>query len=65
MNHQLLKDKIKEKGLKKQHIAKELKLSSYGLNLKLSGKNEFKWSEIEKLILILRLDEKEKKIIFF
>ena len=61
----ILKDTIKEKGFRLDFIAKQLKLSTYGFSLKLNGKNEFKWSEIEKIVELLKLDEKEKKKIFF
>ena len=61
----ILKDTIKEKGFRLDFIAKQLKLSTYGFSLKLNGKNEFKWSEIEKIVELLKLNEKEKKKIFF
>lgn len=61
----ILKDIIKEKGFRLDFIAKQLKLSTYGFSLKLNGKNEFKWSEIEKIVELLKLNEKEKKKIFF
>ena len=57
----VLKETIKEKGFRLDFIAKQLKLSTYGFSLKLNGKNEFKWSEIEKIVELLKLDEKERK----
>ncbi|WP_339009697.1 DUF739 family protein [Fusobacterium animalis] len=65
MKLNILKDIIKEKGFRLDFIAKQLKLSTYGFSLKLNGKNEFKWSEIEKIVELLKLNEKEKKKIFF
>ena len=61
----ILKQTIKEKGFRLDFVAKKLKLSTYRFSLKLNGKNEFKWSEIEKIVELLKLDEKEKKKIFF
>lgn len=65
MKLNVLKEIIKEKGFRLDFIAKQLKLSTYGFSLKLNGKNEFKWSEIEKIVELLKLDEKERKKIFF
>lgn len=64
MKLNVLKETIKEKGFRLDFIAKQLKLSTYGFSLKLNGKNEFKWSEIEKIVELLKLDEKERKKIF-
>lgn len=65
MKFKILKEIIREKGLRQDFIAKKLNLSQYGFSLKLNGKNEFKWSEIEKIITILNLNEEEKNKIFF
>lgn len=65
MKFKILKEIIREKGLRQDFIAKKLNLSQYGFSLKLNGKNEFKWSEIEKIIIILNLNEEEKNKIFF
>lgn len=65
MKIELLKNKIKERGLKFNYIAGKLDLSEYGFSLKLRGTTEFKWSEIEKIVMLLNLSEKEKKEIFF
>ena len=56
MNNERLKNKINENGLKLSFIAKQLELSYYGLQLKLDGKSDFKWSEIVKLNKILNRD---------
>ena len=57
---------IKSKGLKKKAIAQQLRLSSYGLALKLNNKNEFKANEITKLCDILGVKSlREKERLFF
>lgn len=61
-----LKRIIDESGMKKKHIAKKLGLTSYGLQLKIEGKNEFKQKEIQTLCNILNIDSlKKKDEIFF
>lgn len=65
MDVELLKEVIQNKGLKLQYVAKKLGLTGYGLNLKLSGKNDFKVSEANKLIEILNLSKDEIFSIFF
>lgn len=65
MNNERLKNKINENGLKLSFIAEQLELSYYGLQLKLNGKSDFKWSEIVKLNKILNLTEKDRDLIFF
>lgn len=65
MKVKILKEIIREKGLRQDFLAKKLNLSQYGFSLKLNGKNEFKWSEIEKLISILNLNDSERDKIFF
>jgi len=61
----LLKDTIQEKGYKLKYIAEQMGLSSYGLGLKLSGVQEFKVSEINKIIVLLSLSKNEIENIFF
>lgn len=61
----LLKQTIQKKGYKLKYVAKQMGLSSYGLGLKLSGKQEFKVNEVNKLVEILSLTEKEMQEIFF
>lgn len=65
VNETLLKQTIQEKGYKLKYVAKQIGLSSYGLGLKLSGKQEFKVTEINKLIEILSLTDDEIQAIFF
>ena len=65
-NTALLEEKIRKSGLKKSYIAKAIGLSPYGLTLKIQNSNEFKASEIEKLCLLLGIDDlEERSAIFF
>lgn len=61
----LLNDIIKKSGIKKYKIAEELGITAYALAKKLTGKTEFKLSEIIKLCHILNLTEKQRDKIFF
>ena len=65
MKVELLKSKIKEKGLKFEFIAGQLNLSKQGFSSKINGANEFKWSEIRKIATILELTPSEREKIFF
>lgn len=54
---------IDESGYKRSFLAKQLGLSTYGFQLKVEGRNEFKQSEINTLCKLLRitaLRDKEK-----
>ena len=65
-NTALLEEKIAKSGLKKSYIAKAMGLSSYGLALKIQNVHEFKASEIEKMCILLGVDDlKERCAIFF
>jgi DNA-binding Xre family transcriptional regulator len=48
---------IRQNGLTKRQVAAELGLSEQGFLLKLTNKNEFKASEIEKLCVLLGLPD--------
>lgn len=62
----ILRNLITESGLKYQHIAQMLDLSTYGLQKKIDNVNEFKASEIFKLCQILDIEDKDlKERIFF
>lgn len=65
INSGLLRKKIDESGYKKSFIAKKIELTSYGLSLKVSNKNEFKASEIMKLSELLSISKEERDLIFF
>jgi len=54
-----------DSGLKYKHIASQLGITSYGLQLKIDYTNEFKASEILKLCGVLSLSNAEKDEIFF
>ena len=64
-NTETLKVKIKEKGLKKGFIAKELNLSYAWLKKRLDGKKDFTVNEMQILCRLLDLNAEEKKVIFF
>lgn len=65
-NTQELRKIISEKGIKYIHIAEKLGLTSYGLQLKIENKNEFKQSEVGKFCEILNITSlKEKEKLFF
>jgi len=65
VNGPLFRDTVSKKGLKYQYLASEVGLSTYGLQLKIDGKNEFKASEIDKLSCVLKLSSSERDEIFF
>ena len=64
-NTKLLEKVIKEKGLKKGHIAKQLGVSRSGLNNLIKGRADFRASQIQKLSDVLDLTETQKNAIFF
>ena len=64
-NSEQLRKVVADKGLKYLYLANELKLSPYGLQMKIENKNEFKASEIEKLTRLLNLSSAERDEIFF
>jgi len=65
-NTEILRNLIAEKGLKLKFVANYLGLSSYGLQLKLENKQEFKTSEVSALCELLNIKSlKEKEDIFF
>ena len=64
-NTALLEEKITKSGLKKSYIAKAIGLSPYGLTLKIRNNNEFKASEIDKLCILLGIDDLEERCAIF
>lgn len=64
-NTTLLEEKIIKSGLKKSYIAKAMGLSPYGLALKIQNINEFKASEIEKMCILLGIDDLEERCAIF
>ena len=65
MNTTLLLDKINSSNISKNDIAELLGLTRQGLYNKLSGKKDFKASEVKKLADILNLTSEERDNIFF
>lgn len=65
MNTTLLLDKINSSSISKSDIAELLGLTRQGLYNKLSGKKDFKASEVKKLADILHLTSEERDNIFF
>ena len=65
-NTNLLKEKIKNSGLKMGFIAGFVGLSRSGLNNKINNLRPFNQYEIEKMCVVLRITStKEKEAIFF
>ena len=64
-NTALLEEKIAKSGLKKSYIAKAIGLSGYGLALKIQNVHEFKASEIEKMCILLGIDDLEERCAIF
>lgn len=65
INSNALRNKIETSGLKYKYLAEQLDISSYGLQLKIDGKNEFLVKEAVKLCNLLNLTNKEREDIFF
>lgn len=65
-NSEILKRKIKDKGLKLKFLSEKMGIAYYSLALKISNKQEFKASEIQSLCELLDIsDLKEREKIFF
>lgn len=65
-NTELLNEYINETGLKRNHVARMMGLTPYGLARKIRNESEFKVSEILKLLSILKIDsDEEMSAIFF
>lgn len=61
-----LRKLIEDKGYKLKYVAKALKLTPYGLQLKIDNKNEFKTGEIEMLCQLLGITSlRQKESLFF
>lgn len=65
MNAQLLKDKIKDSGLKITYVAEKCGLTYQGFSNKLNGINDFKLVEADKLRQILNISNADFESIFF
>ncbi len=65
VNSKRLKQKIRDSGYRVDYVAKVCGLSYYGFLQKMSGKHEFKASEIKAVAKLLRLTDQEIREIFF
>lgn len=65
VNVDLLKNTIKEQGIRNLFIADKMGLSPEGFYKKLRGESEFKVSEVSCLTEVLRLTEEQRNAIFF
>ena len=63
-NKTMLEHIIDQKGIKKSFIAEQLGISRMSLRNKISGKSEFKVSEMSKLQGLLNLDDATTRDIF-
>lgn len=65
-NTQLLRQRIKESGLKLQYIADYLGISRVTLTRKIENQSDFRQNEIRKLCELLHIESAaEKSLIFF
>lgn len=64
-NTSLLEQYIKNSGLKKSFIAKQLGITTYSFAQKVNNKSEFKANEITILCKLLKIGAKDKEAIFF
>ena len=64
MNKEKLIQAIDASGFKREHIAKQIGLSSYGLAKKINGITEFKVSEAATLTQLLNLSREQAVDIF-
>lgn len=65
MNGTLLREYIKDAGFTVTSFARKIGISREALYSKLSGKREFKLSEINMVTQLLSLSDKERDAIFF
>lgn len=61
----LLKEKIKESGMKVQYVAVQIGLTPAGFYKKLNNESEFKVSEIMSITRVLNLSSADRDAIFF
>ncbi len=65
IDKELLKETIRNKGLKLYWIADKMEIPLYSLSRRISGDTEFKPSEINKLREVLELSDEQFMDIFF
>lgn len=64
-NTQLLRQRIKESGLKLQYIADYLGISRVTLTMKIENQSDFRQNEIRKLCELLHIESAAKKSLIF
>lgn len=64
-NTALLRQRIKDSGLKLQYIADYIGISRVSLTMKIENVSEFRQTEIKKLCEILRIETAEEKTLIF
>ena len=64
VNTQLLEDKIRKSGYKKDFLCEQLGITRQGFYKKLNGKSAFRAAEVYVLCNFLNITEDEKKAIF-
>lgn len=64
-DYSLLEEKIKEKFYSKERFAEKLGISRTSLYSKLTGRTQFKHTEITKAMKLLRLRESQISLYFF
>lgn len=65
VNEDELKSRIALRGLKLQYIAEQLEITYQALLNKVTGRSEFKTSEVAVLRRLLELSDEETAVIFF
>lgn len=64
-NTQLLRQRIKESGLKLQYIADYLGISRVTLTMKIENQSDFRQNEIRKLCELLHIENAAEKSLIF
>lgn len=65
MNSSLLLEIMNEKGISQEKLSNGLHITRQGLWKKITGKSEFKISEMNAISVMLKLNLKQKNAIFF
>lgn len=65
INLSQLNERILKSGIKKNHIASEMRITPAGLNKKLTGQSDFKCKEVEVICSILHISHEDMVRIFF
>lgn len=65
VDYAALNQAIDESGMKKNAVAGRLGLTAQTFNSRVTGKSEFKLSEVQELCKLLRFDQSQRQHIFF